>query len=87
MTYFLGAKRVQNTGKSYDELLQHDNKMRIWAQSENSEVWKIYEWVTKHNANVNVNIHARVTLHYTDVNDNIHDCVAPHDAYTCNHIH
>ena len=40
MTYFLGAKRVHKitTGKSYDELLQHDNKMRIWARSENSEV-------------------------------------------------
>ena len=42
MTYFLGAKRVHKitTGKSYDELLQHDNKMRIWARSENSEKWK-----------------------------------------------
>ena len=31
MTYFLGAKRVHKiaTGKSYDELLHHDNKMRI----------------------------------------------------------
>ena len=28
-----------------------------------------------------------MTLHDTDVNDNIHDCVAPHDAYTCNHFH
>ena len=74
MTYFLGAKRVHKitTGKSFDELLQHDDKMRIWARSENSEKWKIYEWVTKHNANVN---------------DNIYACVAPHDAYTCNHIH
>ena len=41
MTYFLGAKRVHKitTGKSYDELLQHDNKMRIWTRSENSEKW------------------------------------------------
>ena len=32
---FLGAKRVQNNyRKSYDELLQHDNKMRIWTRSE-----------------------------------------------------
>ena len=33
MTYFLGPTRVHKiaTGKSYDELLQHDNnKMRIW---------------------------------------------------------
>ena len=31
MTSFLGAKRVHTiaTGKNYDELLQHDNKMRI----------------------------------------------------------
>ena len=31
MTSFRGAKRVHKiaTGKSYDELLQHDNKMRI----------------------------------------------------------
>ena len=87
MTYFLGAKRVQNdNSKSYDELVQHDNKMRIWARSENSEEWKIYEWVTKHNANANDNIHVCVTLDHTDVNDNIHDCLAPHDAYTCNHI-
>ena len=33
---------------------------------------QIYEWVTKHNANAN---------------DNIYAFVAPHDAYTCNHIH
>ena len=58
MTSFRGAKRVHKiaTGKSYDELLQHDNKMRIWTRSENSEKWKIYEWVTKHNANANDNI-------------------------------
>ena len=39
MTYFLGAKCVHKitTGKSYDELLQHDNKMRMWGRSENSE--------------------------------------------------
>ena len=89
MTYFLGAKCVHKitTSKSYDELLQHDNKMRIWARSENSEKWDIYEWETKHNANANENIYACVTLHDTNVNDNICACVAPHDAYTCNHIH
>ena len=33
---FRGAKCVQKmaTGKSDDELLQHDNKMRIWTRSE-----------------------------------------------------
>ena len=74
MTYFLGEKRVHKitTDKSYDELLQHDSKMRIWARSENSEKWKIYEWVTKHD---------------TNVNDNIYACVALHNAHTCNHIH
>ena len=89
MTYFLGAKRVHKitTGKSYDELLQHDKKMSIWARSENSESGKIYEWVTKRSANANDNIYACVTLHDTNVNDNIYACVAPHDAYTCNHIH
>ena len=37
ITYFLGAKRMHKitTGKSYDELLQHDKKMRIWTRSEN----------------------------------------------------
>ena len=60
--------------------------MRIWARSKNPEKWKIYEWVTKHNANANDDIYACVTLHNTNVNDIIHDCVAPHDAHTCNHI-
>ena len=52
MTSFRGANhRVHKiaTGKSYDELLQHDNKMRISTRSENSEKWKIYGLVTKHN--------------------------------------
>ena len=42
MTYFFGAKHVHKitTGKSYDEWLQPDNNMRIWAQSENPEKWK-----------------------------------------------
>ena len=43
--------------------------MRIWARSKKPEKWKIYEWVTQHNANANDDIHACVTLHYTDVND------------------
>ena len=46
--------------------------MRIWARSENPEQWKIYNWVTKHNAKAN---------------DNIYACVTLHNAHTCNHIH
>ena len=53
----------------------------------NPEKWKIYEWVTTHNANANDDMYTCVTLHDTNVNDIIHDCVAPHDAHTCNHIH
>ena len=89
MTYFLGAKRVHKmaTGKSDDELLQLDNKMRIWTRSENSEKWKIYDLVTKHKVNANDNIYACVTLHDTNVNDNIYACVALHNAHTSNHIH
>ena len=87
MTCFRGAKRVHKmaTGKSDDELLQHDNKLRIWTQSGKSRI--IYDLVTKHNAIANDNIHACVTLHDTDVNDNIYDCVAPHDAFTTDHFH
>ena len=70
------------TGKSYDELLQHDNKMRIWTQNGKTKI--MYEWVTKHNVNANDEMYACVTLHDTNVNDIIHDCVAPHDAHTCN---
>ena len=44
----------------------------------------MYEWVTKHNANANDDIHACVTLHDTNVNDNIYACVAFHNAHTCN---
>ena len=55
--------------------------MRIWARIENPEKWKIYQWVTKHNANANDEMYACVTLLYTNVNDIIHDCVALHDAH------
>ena len=75
------------TGKSDDELIQHDNKMRIWARSENAEKWKIYKWVTKHNANANDDMCACVELHDTDTNDNMCACVAPHDALTSVHVH
>ena len=71
------------TGKSDDELLQHDNKLRIGTRSGKFRKSRIiYGFVTKHNANANDNIHACVTLHDTDVNDNIYDCVALHDTYT-----
>ena len=75
------------TGKSYDELLQHDNKMRIWTRSENPEKWKINEWVTKHNVNANDDMYACVALHNANVHDIIRACVALHNAYSRNHIH
>ena len=87
MTCFRGAKRVHKmaTGKSDDELLQHDNKLRIWTRSgkfkKSGKSRMVYDLVTKHNANANDNIHACVTLHDTDVNDNIYDCVALQDAF------
>ena len=73
------------TGKSDEELLQNDNKLRIWTRCGKSKM--VYDFVTKHNANANDNIHACVTLHDTDVNDNLYDCVAPHDAFTTDHFH
>ena len=42
------------TGKSYDELLQHDNKMRnLGTKWKFRRVEKSMRWVTKHNANAN----------------------------------
>ena len=64
------------TGKSDDDLIQQDNKMRIGTRSgkfrkvENPEL--SMAWVTKHDA---------------DVNDNINNCVALHDACTTDHFH
>ena len=46
--------------------------MKIWTRIENSEEWKIYGLLTKHNA---------------DTNDNIHEFVAPHDACIIDHFH
>ena len=60
----------ESTGKSYDELLQSDNKMRIGTRSGKPQI--IYGLVTKHNANANDDINACVELHDTDTNDNIH---------------
>ena len=73
------------TGKSDDELIQLDKKMRIWTQSGKSRI--VYGLVTKHDANAKDNINDCVTLHDADVNDNINDCVALHDAYTTDHFH
>ena len=79
------------TEKSDDELIQLDDKMRIWNTK-----WKIkksgkyriiYGLVTKQDADANDNIHACVTLHDADVNDNIYDCVALQDAYNNDHFH
>ena len=46
------------TGKSFDELLQHDNKMRIWTRSGKNKI--MFEWVTKHNSNANDDMYACV---------------------------
>ena len=88
MTCFRGVKRVHKmaTGKKDDELLQLDNKMRIWTRSGKfRKVEKKPELpmalVTKHNANANDNIHACVALNDTDTNDNIYDSMALHNAH------
>ena len=79
------------TGRSDDELIQLDNKMRIWTRSgkfrkvENPEF--VYGLVTKHDANANDNIYGLVTKHDADGNDNIYDCVVMHDADTNDNIH
>ena len=79
------------TRKSDDELIQHDNKIRIWTRSEKIETSGksriVYGLVTKHDADANDNINDCVALHDADVNDNINDCVALHDAYTTDHFH
>ena len=87
MTCFSQCKSVHKmaTGKSDDELIQLDNKMRNWTRSGQFRSGKsriVYGLVTKDDADVNDNIHDCVTLHDADVNDNIHDCVALHDAWT-----
>ena len=77
------------TGKSDDELIQHDNKMRIGTQSEKVSCEKyriIYGLVTKHDADANDN-NDSVTLHDADANDSINVCLALHDAYTTDHFH
>ena len=73
------------TGKSNDELIQSDNKMRIRTRSGKSRI--IHGLVTKHDADANDNIHDCVALHNANDNDNIHDCVALHDANTNDHFH
>ena len=79
------------TGKSDDELIQLDNKMRIWTRSgkfrKGGKSRIVYGLVTQHDADANDNINDCVTLHDADVNDNINDCVALHDAYTTDHFH
>ena len=79
------------TGKSDDELIQLDNKMRIsdtkWKIQKSGKSRIVYGLVTKHDADANDDINDCVTLHDADVNDNINDCVALHDAYTTDHFH
>ena len=63
------------TGKSDDELIQHDNKMRIWTRSgkfrkvENPEL-RDYGLVTKHDADASDNIYGLVD-HDLNGTDNI----------------
>ena len=77
--------------KSGGELIQLDNKMRIWTRSGKFRKVKktrfVYDLVTKHDVDANDNIHGLVTKHDADANDNIHDCVALHDAYTNDNFH
>ena len=81
----LKSVHKMNTGKSDDELIQHDYKMRIGTRSGKSRI--VCGLVTMHDADANDNINDCVTLHDADVNDNISDCVALHDAYTTDHFH
>ena len=69
------------TGKSYDELLQHDNNENLDTK------WKIYKWATQLDTDANDNMYDCVTLQNTDVNDDINACVAPHDAHSTVHVH
>ena len=64
------------TRKRDDELIQHDNKMRIWTRSGK------FRKVEKTRI-----VYGLETLHDADANDNINDCVAPHDASTNDHFH
>ena len=62
------------TGRSDDELIQSDNKMRKnWDKK-----WKILNWM-EHDC--------LVTKHDAGANDNIYDCVVQHDADTNDNIH
>ena len=73
------------TRKSDNELIQLDDKMRIWTRSGKSKL--VHGLVTKHDADANDNSNDCVTLHDADVNDHIHDCVELHDACTTDHFH
>ena len=55
--------------KSDDELIQLDNKMRIWTRSGK------FRKVGKSRL-----VHGLVTKHDADANDNSNDCVTLHDA-------
>ena len=78
MTCFRGPKVCTKwlQGKSDDELIKHDNKMKIWTRSGK------FRKVEKTRI-----VHGLVTKQDTDVNDNIDDCVALHDAYTTDNFH
>ena len=62
------------TGKSDDQLIQPDNKLKLGTSCN----WDQVEIGTKSGGHDCV-----VTLHNADTNDDIHDCVVTlHDAYT-----
>ena len=54
------------TGKSFAELLQHDNNENLETK------WKIYKWVTQHDTDANDNIHACVAPHDAHSTEHIH---------------
>ena len=58
------------TGKSDDELIQHDNKMRIRTRS--GQFRKVENPVTKYDADANDNINDCVALHDANTTDHFH---------------
>ena len=61
--------------------------MRIGYEVKSQKSGIMYKWAIQHDTDANDNRYDCVTLHYTNAIDDIHARVAPHVAYTCNHIH
>ena len=74
MTYFLGVKSVQKClqVKVMMNCYSMTTRCEFGHEVANSQKLKIYECVTKHNANANDNINHCVELHDTDTNEDIH---------------